>query len=134
MPTARAVPLFFLNHRLSRAPVLLRDDPLMAMDITKPKTKIRNSTWKVANKRTVNIPTITRQLMMTLIPKRSYRRPKKGWLSPLTKNPRDAAQVMVDRLSRFRELSIGSTKAPKAFLEPTVARAMKKTVATMNQP
>jgi hypothetical protein len=84
--------------------------------------------------RAVAAPMTVRLTSTSLLPPtRSYHRPRKGWLKPLTREPTEAAREMVARL-QWNSALIGSTKRPKPCRDPMVAKAMKKAAATMNQP
>ena len=68
------------NQRARTAPVLVVDAPLRAMEDTRPNMKTRNSRWKVKLSRAVEMPRMTRLMLITLRPPRmSSTWPMKGW-------------------------------------------------------
>jgi hypothetical protein len=63
----------------SRAAVVVRELPPMAMERTPPKSRIRNRMWVVRARSIVHTPEAMRLARMSRRPpRRSYRRPRKG--------------------------------------------------------
>jgi hypothetical protein len=122
------------NHLESNAPVLVRETPLMAVALRKPNMKTRKRKWKVRLSNTVARPKTIRLVKITFRPpNRSRTCPRKGWVSPLTRNPREAAREIVPRFQP-NSCSMGRTKMPKLLRAPLVTRAMNMQAPTMYQP
>lgn len=129
-----AVPRRRLNHLAINAAVFEGPGPLWAIDKTTPNINTKKRMWKVRASIAVAPPRTTRETNINFRPPvRSKIRPKKGWLTPLTKTPREAATEIVNRFQPNSSL-IGTTNTPKLFRAPTATKPMNKVAAHTYQP